>query len=140
MGEKGDFMNKQTIRVVAIIMMILVVFPLQMFAMAAQKDEFEPLWDNAMIVSCSISSGEVQTIVIAQPGVSEIKMDVYVYMLCGSSWIYVTENHKTVNGIMLTDVYNFTPVKNMSYKANFTIEIIRNGVSEVITQTKYYDN
>ena len=133
-------MKKQTMRIFAIIMMILVVFPLQMFAMAAQKDEVEPLWDNAMSVSLSIGAGKVQSRVVGISGVSQIQLDVYVYVQNGSSWDYVTENHKTTNSIMLTDTLNFTAVAGGYYRADFTVVIIKNGVSEVITQTKYYNN
>ena len=133
-------MKKQTMRIFAIIMMILVVFPLQMFAMAAQKEEVEPLWDNAMSVSLSISSGKVQSRVVGVSGVSQILLDVYVYVQNGSSWDYVTENHKTSNSMLLTDTLNFTAVAGAYYRADFTVVIIKNGVSEVITQTKYYNN
>ena len=133
-------MKKQAMRIFAIIMMILVVFPLQMFAMAAQKDEVEPLWDNAMSVSLSISAGKVQSRVVGVSGVSQIQLDVYVYVQNGSSWDYVTENHKTSNSMLLTDTLNFTAVAGAYYRADFTVVIIKNGVSEVITQTKYYNN
>ena len=133
-------MKKQTMRIFAIIMMILVVFPLQMFAMAAQKDEVEPLWDNAMSVSLSISSGKVQSRVVGISGVSQIQLDVYVYVQNGSSWDYVTENHKTSNSMLLTDTLNFTAVAGAYYRADFTVVITKNGVPEVITQTKYYNN
>ena len=133
-------MKKQTMRIFAIIMMILVVFPLQMFAMAAQKDEVEPLWDNAMSVTLSIGSGKVQSRIVGVSGVSQILLDVYVYVQNGSSWDYVTENHKTASSMMLTDTFNFTAAAGAYYRADFTVVIIKNGVSEVITQTKYYNN
>ena len=121
-------------------MSISFIFSVSMFVSAAKEETVEPRWTNASNVSCSISADKVQARIMGQSGVSKITLDVYVYVQSGSSWSYVTENHKTVNSMLLNDTFTFDMMADGYYRADFTIVVTKNGVNETITQTKYYTN
>ena len=134
-------MKKIIIKIFALLMAISFMFSIQMFVSAAKEEQtVEPRWANASNISCSIGAGKVQSRIMGQSGVSKITLDVYVYVQSGSSWSYVTENHKTVNSVLLNDAFTFNMIAGGYYRADFTIVVTKNGVNETITQTKYYTN
>ena len=133
-------MKRRIIKIFALLMSISFIFSISMFVSAAKEETVEPRWANVSTVSCSIGADKVQTTVRGVPGVSKITLDIYVYVQSGSSWSYVTENHKTVNSMLLNDTFTFNMIAGGYYRADFTIVVTKNGVNETITQTKYYTN
>ena len=110
---------------------------------AASIDEtVTPLWQNTGSVSCKIGFpddgyGYAEASVLGHPTATRIQGDVYVYRQVGSSWVYVNEAHKTVDSCSLILSCKFDPIDGAYYRADYTFVVTKNGVDEVITQTKY---
>ena len=133
-------MKRKLIAFILMVVTILSIIPCT--ASAAVVDTVAPFWLNTGSVSCKIGFpddgyGYAEACVMGHPTVSEIQGDVYVYRKVGSSWVYVGEEHKTVASCTLIISCKFTPVDGAYYRADYTFTVTKNGVDEVITQTKY---
>lgn len=133
-------MKKRIISIILAAIAIVSMIPCSVGAAAA--DEVAPCWDNTSALSCKISFpgdgyGYAEGFVMGYFSVSKITADVYVYRQVGSSWVYVAEEHTTVNSSSLGISCKFTPVSGAYYKAVFTFVVTMNGVDETITDTAY---
>lgn len=82
-------------------------------------------WQNTCVVNCKIFAASdgyayAEASVMGHATVNKISADVYVYRQVGSSWLYVGEEHKTVNSCTLTIRYRFTPIHSFYYSVDFT--------------------
>lgn len=122
------------------IIALLAVIPLT--ASGAANDEIAPYWQNTGVVSCKIGFsddgyGYAEAHVMGHPTANKIKADVYVYRQVGSAWVYVGEEHKTVNSSSLTISCKFNSIEGAYYRADYTLVVTKNGVDETITNTVY---
>lgn len=118
-------------------MFLCVVMPINA---AIAEPDVEPLWDNTGMINLSLGFpdyGYAEATVIGKSGVTKIILDVYVYRQIGSSWTYVAENHKTVTGTVGGISCQFTAVSGSYYRADYTFTVTKNGVQEIINETKY---
>ena len=74
---------------------------------------------------------------MGHPTTNKITAEVYVYRQVGSSWVYVGEEHKTVNSNSLTLSCKFNSMKGAYYRADYTFVVTKNSVNETITKTTY---
>lgn len=126
--------------VVLAVLTLLSIFPLT--ASATPNQGITPYWLNTGVVSCKIGFpddgfGYADAHVMGHPTVNKITADVYVYRQVGSAWIYVGEEHKSVNSCSLTISCQFTPISGAYYRADYTFVVTKNGVDETITNTTY---
>lgn len=122
------------------IIALLAVIPLT--ASGASNDAIAPCWQNTGVVSCKIGFsddgyGYAEAHVMGHPTANKIKADVYVYRQVGSAWVYVGEEHKTVNSSSLTISCKFNSIEGAYYRADYTLVVTKNGVDETITNTVY---
>ena len=134
-------MKTKAIALVLMIVTIISILPCTVNA-AAADNTISPLWQNTRIINCFIltdSNGYAyaEGTAMGQTTVNKITADVYVYKQVGSYWVYVGEEHKTVNSCILTISYKFTPSQGSNYRADFTFVVTKNGVDETITRTEY---
>lgn len=134
-------MKIKIISFVLLIVTILSIVPCTVSA-ATADNSVSPLWINTGSVSCKIGFpddgyGYAEACVMGHPTASKIHGDVYVYRQVGTSWVYVGEEHKTVDSCTLILSCKFDPVDGAYYRADYTFTVTKNNVDEVITQTKY---
>lgn len=134
-------MKRKLIAFILTLVTILSIVPCTVSA-ATVDDTVAPLWQNTGSVSCKIGFpndgyGYAEACVMGHPTVTQIHGDVYVYRQVGSSWVYVGEEHKTVDSCTLILSCKFDPVDGAYYRADYTFTVTKNGIDEVITQTKY---
>ena len=137
-------MKNKIISFILMLVIIVSIVPCAVSA-AAMDDTVAPYWQNTGMVSCMIGFpddgyGYAEAHVMGHPTANRIHGDVYVYRQEGSSWIYVGEEHKTVESCSLTISCQFEPIEGAYYRADYTFIVTKNGVDEVITQTKYKTN
>lgn len=136
-------MKKLKKLLVALLAATLMVSALPLSASAAKiENEATPWWTNTGVVNCYLSinddgSASAEALIRGKAGVSSIECDVYVYVMSGSTWTYVTEGHFSTQAAYLVDCCEFTARYGCSYKAEYTITVTKNGVDEVITHTSY---
>lgn len=99
-----------------------------------------PLWDNTSAIDCALTfdknDGYAEGYVHAQPGVSLMKIDVFVYKQIGLKWIYVGQRHESASNEMVLGISHlFVAEIGMKYKADFTFTVTKDGVDEVITRS-----
>ena len=107
---------------------------------AVAEPDVEPLWNNTASVIISLGfpdNGYAEATVYGKSGVTKIILDVYVYRQSGNSWIYVAEKHATISNRIGSVSCQFTAISNTYYRADYTFTITRNGVDEIIQETKY---
>ena len=107
---------------------------------AVAEPDIEPMWDNTASVTISLGfpdDGSAEATVFGKSGVTKIIIDVYVYRQSGNSWIYVAEKHVTINNRIGSISCQFTAISNTYYRADYTFTITRNGIDEIIQETKY---
>ncbi len=109
------------------------------------EETVSPCWSNTGMISCKVGFpddgyGYAEAHVMGHPTANRIKADVYVYRQVGSSWVYVAEEHETVDKCSLTISCKFVPVDGAYYRADYTFVVTKNGTDETITQTKYKTN
>lgn len=134
-------MKRKLIAFILTLVTILSIVPCTVSAVAI-KDTVIPLWQNTGSVSCKIGFpddgyGYAEACVMGHPTVTEIHGDVYVYRQVGSDWVYVGEEHKTVESCTLIISCKFDPIDGAYYRADYTFIVTKNGIDEVITKTKY---
>lgn len=118
-------------------MFLCVVMPINA---AIAEPDVEPLWENTASVTISLGfpdDGYAEATVFGKSGVTQIIIDVYVYRQSGSSWIYVAQKHATISNRIGSISCQFTAMSNTYYRADYTFTITRNGVDEIIQETKY---
>ena len=137
-------MKTKTKAIALILIIVTIVSLLPCTVIAASADNtISPLWQNTHIVNCYLFENDdeyayAEATIIGEPTVSKITVDVYVYQQVGSAWMYVGQDHKTVNNNRLLAIsYRFTPKQGSSYRADFTFVVTKNGVDETINTTKY---
>lgn len=133
---------KKSFKIMATLMAVLsLVMCMAMPIQAAVVDnQIQPQWDNAATLTLSLGFpdyGYAEATIVGKSGVTKIVVDVYVYRQSGSSWIYVTEGHKTINGMYGTFSCQFTPVNGAYYRADYTFTLTKGSVNEVINKTQY---
>lgn len=134
-------MKRKLISLILTLVTILSIVPCTVSA-ATVDDTVAPMWQNTGAISCKIGFpddgyGYAEAYVMGHPTVTQIHGDVYVYKQVGSSWVYVSEEHKTVESCSLILSCKFDPVDGAYYRADYTFTVTKNGIDEVITQTKY---
>lgn len=133
---------KMSCKMLAMIMAIstlLLCWAMPIQAAVAEPD-IEPMWDNTASVTISLGfpdDGYAEATVFGKSGVTKIIIDVYVYRQSGNSWIYVAEKHVTINNRIGSISCQFTAISNTYYRADYTFTITRNGIDEIIQETKY---
>ena len=138
-GKKEDNMK---IKVFSVIFALLVLLSVATFGASANSDEIALYWQNTGSVSCKIGFsddgyGYAEAHVMGHPTTNKITAEVYVYRQVGSSWVYVGEEHKTVNSNSLTLSCKFNSMKGAYYRADYTFVVTKNSVNETITKTTY---
>lgn len=133
---------KMCCKMLAMLMAILTVFLCMVMPInaAIAEPDVEPLWDNTATITLTLGfpdQGYADATIVGKSGVSKIIIDIYVYRQSGSSWIYVAEEHKTINGMYGVISCQFTPINGAYYKADYTFTVTKNNVDEVINKTKY---
>ena len=134
-------MKRKLIAFILTIVTILSIVPCTVSA-AAVDDTITPLWQNTGMVSCMIGFpddgyGYAEAHVMGHPTATKIHADVYVYRQVGSSWVYVGEEHKTVESCSLSISCKFIPIDGGYYRADYTFIVTKDNIDETITQTKY---
>lgn len=132
------------IKIIALVLMIVTVISvIPCTVSAADYKETNPLrWNNTGMVSCMIGFpddgyGYAEAHVMGHPTANKIHADVYVYRQVGSSWVYVGEEHKTVESCSLSISCKFIPIDGGYYRADYTFIVTKDNIDETITQTKY---
>ena len=136
-------MKKLKKLLVALLAATLMVSALPLSASAAAiENEVMPLWDNTGTVSCFVSltddgQGTAEASIRGYAGATSITCKVYVYLQNGSDWDYVTEDYFESSTNRLLGVCEFSAVNGGYYKAEYTITVTKDNVTEVITCTAY---
>lgn len=133
---------KMRCKMLAMLMAVLTMFLCLVMPInaAIAEPDVEPLWENTASVTISLGfpdDGYAEATVFGKSGVTQIIIDVYVYRQSGSSWIYVAEKHATISNRIGSISCQFTAISNTYYRADYTFTITRNGVDEIIQETKY---
>ena len=68
---------------------------------------------------------------MGHPTANKIKADVYVYRQVGSAWVYVGEEHKTVNSSSLTISCKFNSIEGAYYRADYMGSMVGPSVNLV---------
>lgn len=114
------------------------------FAATSSDSLIQPLWVNTGTINYglifkSTGKGYAEIGVIGKFGVNKIEGSATVYIQDGSDWVYVTSG----SDVMYDQVFELSvPVDGILgeyYKAEFKINVYKNGVCETITET-YYAN
>ena len=134
-------MKTKTIALILMVVTIVSILPYTVNA-ASADNTISPLWQNTNFVDCYIMTDSngyayAEASVWGYPAVNKITADVYVYKQVGSSWVYVGEEHKTVNDCTLIISCKFTPTQGSYYRADYTFVVTKNGVNETINRTEY---
>ncbi len=118
-------------------LLMCVTVPIQA---AVVKPDVEPMWTNTDIITLNLTFpdyGYAEATVIGKSNVTKIEIDVYVYRQSGTSWIYVAEEHSSVNKEIGIISCQFTAISNVYYRADYTFTVTKGGVEEVIEKTQY---
>lgn len=134
-------MKTKTIALILMIVTIVSILPCTVNA-ASADNTVSPLWQNTTFVDCQIYGpyngyAYAEASVMGDPTANKITADVFVYKQIGSAWMYVGQDHKTVNSCSLMISYKFTPSQNSYYRADYTFVVTKNGVDETINRTEY---
>lgn len=114
------------------------------FAATPSDSLIQPLWANTGSISYGLifedsGYGSAEIAVTGKFGVTKIEGSATVYVQDGSDWVYVTSG----SDVMYDQVFELSvPVNGILgeyYKAEFEINVYKNGVCETITET-YYAN
>ena len=124
--------------------MVAVVTLLMCMAMPIQaavvEPDVTPLWNNTATLTLTLGFpdyGYAEATIVGKSGVTKIVADVYVYRQSGSSWIYVDEEHLTVNDMFAVISCQFTAINGVYYRADYTFTVTKGSVNEVINKTQY---
>lgn len=121
------------------VIMLLSCVPISSFA--ATPETVEPLWVNTGSITTVFSfigtSGSAETHVVGHAGVTKITGTIKIYRQSGASWVYVTEGTKTANTRSFLMAVPVTGIIGEYYKADFTFEVYKDGIVEIITKTAY---
>ena len=133
---------KKSFKIMVTLMAVLsLVMCMAMPIQAAVVDnQIQPQWDNTATLTLMLEfpgDGYAEATIMGKTGVTKIVADVFVYRQSGSSWVYVAETHKTINGMYGIVSCQFTPINGAYYRAEYTFTVTKGGVDEVICKTKY---
>ncbi len=124
--------------------MVAVVTLLMCMAMPIQAavvdNQIQPQWDNTATLTLVMSfpgDGYAEATIVGKTGVTKIEAHIFVYRQSGSSWRYVAETHKTINGMYGIVSCQFTPINGAYYRAEYTFIVTKGEVEEVICKTQY---
>ena len=109
---------------------------------AQPNDEIaQPYWTNTSSTSADIvfldGVGYAEGDVLGKFGSTKTYVDVVVYFQSGDDWIYVTEKHVSADRMSLAVSCEFVPMLGITYKAEFTFRVIKNGTGEVLVTNVY---
>ena len=115
---------------------------IQSFASVPSDTIVQPRWANTAAIDYIFEFEETkicyaEIAVTGQPGVNKIVGDVQIYRQDGSGWTWVAGETKTVYTQNILMSVEHTGISGKYYKAEFTMTVYKNGVSEVITETCY---
>ena len=114
------------------------------FAATSSDSLIQPLWTNTGAIDYVLEfrengSGYADIAVTGKFGVTKIEGTTTVYRQSGSDWIYVTSGSDVANAQTFAMSVPVDGILGEYYKAEFTINVYKNGVCETITET-YYAN
>ncbi len=121
---------------------ILLASFLGVHSFAATDSLIQPRWTNTAAIDYGLvfedsGYGSAEIAVTGKFGVNKIECSATIYRQSGSDWIYVTSGAD----VMYDQVFELSvPVDGILgeyYKAEFTINVYKNGVCETITRTSY---
>lgn len=133
---------KKNFKIMATLMAVLsLVMCMAMPIQAAVVDnQIQPQWDNTATLTLVMSfpgDGYAEATIVGKTGVTKIVVDIFVYRQSGSSWVYVAETHKTINGMYGIVSCQFSPINGAYYRADYTVTVTKGSVNEVINKTQY---
>lgn len=130
---------KKFISMVILVFTVISAFSVSTSA-ATVNPSVEPLWDNASLANSTMvfngTEGNATMNVVGKSGVTKIEGYVEISKYDGSEWVYVTEASKTVTTRTCYLRITFTGEVGYEYKAEFTFTVYKDGVGEVITETR----
>lgn len=114
------------------------------FAATSSDSLIQPRWTNTGAIDYVLKffetgSGYANIIVTGKFGVTRIEGTITVYRQSGSDWIYVTSGSDVANAQTFAMSVPVEGILGEYYKAEFTVNVYKNGVCETITDT-YYAN
>ena len=121
---------------------ILLTSVLGLSSFATTDSQVQPRWTNTGTINYGLvfedsGYGSAEIAVTGKFGVNKIEGSTTIYRQSGSNWIYVTSG----SDVMYDQVFELSvPVNGILgeyYKAEFTINVYKNGVCETITRTSY---
>lgn len=128
--------------IATLILTVILISCVSVSVSAAMPSTVEPLWDNTSIVTGTMvfdgsdkSQGTAEMQVVGKIGVTKIEGSVVVYKRVGSSWVYVTENSKTVSTKNCFLSVDFKSEIGYEYKAEFHFVVTKGTTNETIDRT-----
>ena len=123
---------------------ILLTSFLGVSSFAATDSLIQPRWTNTGTINYGLvfedsGYGSAEIAVTGKFGVTKIEGTITVYRQSGSDWIYVTSGSSVANAQTFAMSVPVDGILGEYYKAEFTINVYKNGVCETITET-YYAN
>ena len=123
---------------------ILLASFLGVSSFAATDSQIQPRWTNTAAIDYVLGFdetgyGTAEIVVAGKFGVTKIEGTTTVYRQSGSDWIYVTSGSSVANAQTFAMSVPVNGILGEYYKAEFTINVYKNGVCETITET-YYAN
>ena len=114
------------------------------FAATADNSLVQPRWTNTGTINYVLGfdatgHGSAEIAVTGKFGVNKIEGSATIYRQSGSNWIYVTSGSDAANDQVFELSVPVNGILGEYYKAEFTINVYKNGVCETITRT-YYAN
>lgn len=133
-------MTKLTVMIMAMVLLALgAVLPVG--AAAHMGDVAVPYWTNISQVTKSFDAtdgiGCANGSIVGKFGTTNVKAEVLVYIQTSNGWEYLGGDSSDVDGMSTTVNYQFTPVLNASYKAEFTFTATKSGTTETTNETLY---
>ena len=130
-------MKKLIVSVMALVLLTMsAVLPVG--AAAHMGDIAVPYWTNVNSVSQSITFengiGFAEGSVRGKFGSTNAQAEVRLYIQTTDGWEFIGDAYDSQSGMSAAVSYEFTPVRNATYKAEFTFTVYKSGVSEVVSQ------
>ncbi len=135
---------KKKLNVLAIVLCLILAFATSVtYVGAAQIEEpsVEPLWQNTSSVRVDIGYIDgiayAESLVIADIGTTSITTEVKVFRQHGNYYVRIAKKQDTEYDYVGGMSCPFEPVEGVTYCAQYTFTVVKDGISEVITRSCY---
>lgn len=120
------------------VVLLTVGIVLPVSAAASADDVAVPYWTNTNSIATTITftngMGYAEGAVVGKFGSSSAQAEVRLYIQTADGWDFLGDDYDSRSGMTAAVSYEFVPVLNATYKAEFTFIVYRNGVSEAVSE------